>query len=136
MDEKTLAFRRHLVLAEQKAQDDYDKTVIALSGGALGISFAFIENFVDSSAMSATSCLFSAWVSWGLSLLLVLASFFSSHLALQKAIEQVDKDDGTDKTDLGGFWNRMTKFANAAGGILFVVGLGFLLVFVRLNLGG
>ena len=35
--------REYLVNAARRAQWEYDKTVLALSGGALGVSLAFIE---------------------------------------------------------------------------------------------
>jgi len=47
MEESLQEYRTHLVAAEQKAQEDYDKTVISLSGGALGISFAFIVDCIS-----------------------------------------------------------------------------------------
>lgn len=34
------AYRSHLVAADERAQENFDKTVLSLSGGALGVSFA------------------------------------------------------------------------------------------------
>jgi len=44
MNENLQEYRKHLVAAEQQVQADFDKTVLSLSGGALGISFAFVKN--------------------------------------------------------------------------------------------
>ena len=46
MDKTLQEYRAHLVSAAQKAQEDFDKTLLALSGGALGVSFAFVKDIV------------------------------------------------------------------------------------------
>lgn len=38
--------------ADQQAQTDYEKTVLSLSGGALGISFAFVKDIVGSKPLA------------------------------------------------------------------------------------
>ena len=49
-------YRDFLIAAEQKSQEDYDKTVIALSGGALGISFAFATDIVGGQSLTQPIC--------------------------------------------------------------------------------
>ena len=39
-------YRTALSALEQKSQAEYDRLVVLLSGGALGISFAFVEGFI------------------------------------------------------------------------------------------
>jgi hypothetical protein len=134
LNEQLKEYRNHLVLAEQKAQEDYDKTVIALSGGGLGISFAFLENVVGTKCIVEPLFLFFSWVAWALSILCVLASFFTSHLALQKAIKQVD--DGTIyEKSLGGTFNKITRICNVPVRILFVFGAIIIAIFVLKNIG-
>ena len=65
MDESLKEYRSHLILAEQKAQEDYDKTVVFLSGGALGISFAFVKDFIGTGPMVSQNWLIWAWICWG-----------------------------------------------------------------------
>src|SRR5690349_13298608 len=43
-------YRNHLVTAKAKAQDDYDRTVLALSGAAIGISLTIVKDFLGSQA--------------------------------------------------------------------------------------
>src|SRR5262245_55669617 len=83
-------YRQHLVLAEQKAQEDFDKAVLSLSGGGLGISFAFVDNFIKSGQPAHHWLLFGAWMAWAVSILAVLLSYFASIRACRKAIRQVD----------------------------------------------
>jgi hypothetical protein len=98
----------------------------------LAISFAFVDKFLAAGRASAPILLFFAWLCWVFSLALVLVSYYFSHLALRRAIRQVD--EGHDK-DLGGPFNTITKICNAAGGLAFITGLVIIAVFVLKNLG-
>lgn len=126
-------YRQELVGAEERAQADYDKTLLALSGGALGVSFAFVDKLV-SPPMVAASLLVSAWVCWVLSLTVVLASHFLSHLAHQKAIQQTD--DGTIRTARpGGKASVCLKICNWVGGPVFITGVVLMVIFASRNIG-
>ena len=74
-------YRAQLVEAEVKAQTAFDRTVLTLSGGALGLSFAFVRDFIGSGAPERTEYLVAAWVGWVVSLSMVLASHYFSTLA-------------------------------------------------------
>jgi len=132
-DKRLEEYRAHIVAAEQKAQEDFDKTVISLSGGALGISFAFLKDIVGTDPVSDTIFLLSAWVSWGLSVTSVLVSYYTSHLALRRTIRQIDAGDVY--TVLPGGWaTRITAALNGLGGILFLAGVALMIIFVAYNL--
>ena len=133
MDERLKEYRSHLVTAEQKAQEDFDKTVLSLSGGALGISFAFIRDVVGSGSFISPELLFAAWVCWGASVTAVLASYFTSHLALRHTLRQLDAHDLPDQR-VGGIADIVTAVLNAIGGVLFLVGIITIVLFVRSNL--
>lgn len=133
MNELLKDYRSRLEKLEQKAQDDFDKTVLSLSGGALGISFAFVKDIVGSAPITNPSLLFLAWISWGLSVLWVLISYFTSNLALRKAIKQVDSDS-IRSSKPGGIADTLTAICNALSGILFIIGVVFISIFVWRNL--
>lgn len=126
-------YRQFLVAAEQKCQDDFDKTVLSLSGGALGISFVFVKDIVGPSAIHHSGWLLISWVAWALSSLVVLASFFASHLALRGAIVQCDKGTIYNESP-GGKFSSATRHLNAGGALLFFVGVCFMAAFVYTNL--
>jgi len=135
MDNQMKEYRDHLVLSEKEAQRDFDKTVFTLSGGAIGVSFAFITDIVNPETLVSLPCLIISWSSWAASLLCVLLSYYSSHMALRKTINQVDQDK-IRKEHPGGTFDKITAFLNAAGGILFLIGLISMIIFVQKNLGG
>ena len=126
-------YRKHLLTAEQKSQEDFDKTVLSLSGGALGISFIFLKDVIGPNPIVQPGMLFTAWVAWGTSTFCVLASYYLSHLALRKTIKQIDsKTIRVEKT--GGWYRPATAILNALGAILFLVGVCTITLFAAANL--
>ncbi len=126
-------YRRHLLDLYQKSQEDYDKTVLSLSSGALGISFAFVKDIVGSNPIVESSILYWAWICWGASVACVLVSHLTSSLSLRKAIQQVDNKDVHAKR-VGGLYDIITSFLNPMGGLLFLSGLILIILFVKRNL--
>jgi len=127
-------YRNQLIDAEQKAQDNFDKTVLSLSSGALGISFVFLKDIVGDTPASI-SLLMVAWISWALSSTSVLISFYMSHKALRHAIKQVDFNKIREEHP-GSWYDKFTGFLNGFALILFVVGLFSMIWFIKMNLGG
>jgi hypothetical protein len=129
-------YRNHLVLADQRAQEDFDKTVISLSGGALGVSFAFLRDVVGRGPYNSPAWLFLAWLAWlawGLSATSMLVSYYLSQQALRRAIKQVDA--GFIETEKpGGPFATSTAMCNALGGLLFLVGVALMILFVFKNM--
>jgi hypothetical protein len=126
-------YRLQLIDAEQRAQATFDRTVLTLSGGALGVSFAFVEKFTVAGNTVCKELLLASWVSWATSLALILLSHYCSTFAMRKAVAQVDA--GTISTQPpGGAWDNATKALNALGAMTFVVGVVFICTFAINNL--
>lgn len=126
-------YRKWLVTAEQKSQEDFDKTILSLSGGALGISLVFLKDVIGTNPISQPYLLLAAWLAWAFSTFSVLTSYYLSHLALRRAIAQVD--DGTIYNQApGGAFARLTAVLNATGGVLFLVGVCCITAFAGANL--
>jgi hypothetical protein len=128
-------YRKHIASAEQKAQEEFDKTIIALSGGGLGISFAFIDRFVKDEPIAHPSLLYWSWSLWTASLLLVVLSYFCSIRALRRALKQSYTGAAYSQRP-GGRWAVATEILNLLGAALFAAGLLLMLSFVRSNLPG
>ncbi|MHA3774885.1 hypothetical protein ACXR0O_25475 [Verrucomicrobiota bacterium sgz303538] len=126
------AYRQSLVAAEQSMQSEYDKAVMALSGGALGISFTFLKDIIGTKGLIHYSTLLGAWILWGLSISFILASFFTSTKALRKAVTDTDMHT-VYMTLAKSPWATATKILNALGGICFFLGLVALVIFVAHN---
>jgi hypothetical protein len=92
-----------------------------------------VKDIVGSKPVMHTSLLLFAWMAWGVSVACVLASFYSSQQALRQAISQVDKGQIYRQT-AGGVHSQITTVLNAAGGVLFLVGIVLIVIFASQNL--
>lgn len=127
------AYREKLLELEQQAQQSYDKTIVTLSGGALGLSLVFYEKVAGATPEGAVF-LFLAWGSWALSLLCVLFSFYFSAKALRKAVEQVDRGQ-IFSDEPGGASSQATRILNIGSGVFFLLGVLLMIAFAAINLG-
>ena len=134
MSEGLAKYRQFFVESERTAQEHYDKAVLTLSGGALGVSFAFMREVIGPGAVQAEHLLFWSWASWGTSITAILFSYYFSHLALRKAISQTDLQV-VQYVRPGGYHDAITATLNAAGGLLFLAGVVMMIWFVYLNHG-
>ena len=125
-------YRNNLIQAEQKSQNDYDRSIITLSGGALGISLIFYKDIIGDKIPINTCLLVSSWGLWAASIAVVVFSYYSSHQALRKAIEQTDKNDFSG--GVGGWAANFTRCANVVSGFLFVVAIGLFITFSYQNI--
>lgn len=126
-------YRLHLVEAQQKSLEAFDKTILSLSGGALAISLVFVHDIIGDGEIRGSCLLFIAWVCWIVSMVSTLSSFLLSHHALRKAIDQVDA--GVIHTNYpGGRFNYATHVANVLSFIAFVIGVILIVIFVSWNL--
>ena len=64
LDTKLLDYRNQIFDADQKQQESFDKTLITLSGGALGITFAFIKDIIGSNPIICPILISIAWIRW------------------------------------------------------------------------
>ncbi len=131
--------RVFLLEAEQKAQEDYDKTLITLSGGALGISFAFVKDIVGNQSLNSPLLLMGAWLMWTISLTATLFSFYFSRRAIETEIVEIDAElsgqpskPSTPKRRLS---TSLTSKLNGVSGVAFVLGVFAMGLFVMSNLG-
>lgn len=133
MDKQLEEYRTYLVTAQKKAQEDFDKTVLTLSGGALGISFAFVKDIIGTSPVILKELLLLSWTAWGISVACILFSFYFSNLAFRKAISQVDKNKAYDQP-VGGLFSKATALLNALGAFLFLAGVVLIVIFASYNM--
>ncbi len=76
--------RKDYIESEHHAQDQVDKAVLTLSGGAFGVSFAFMNDVVGNDPHHL-GWILAAWVAWGLSITLILITFYTSNEAFRRA---------------------------------------------------
>ena len=126
-------YRAQLIESEREAQTAFDRTLLTLSGGALGLSLTFVDRLIGPSG-SATGLLYASWILWTLSLSIMLSSHYMSTLAMRKAITQVDKGKIYDEKP-GGAYDVVIKVLNPIGAVSFLAGVITMVCFVSANKG-
>jgi hypothetical protein len=124
-----LSYRDWLVKTHHVASQDFDKAVMTLAGGALGISLAFIHDV-------APHPHHKTWlaVSWGLlalSLLMILVSFLTSQSALLSAISRHEKAVANPHRQVFAWVTVALNWLSAAS---FIAGVACLVRFALYNL--
>lgn len=127
--DRMAAYRQSLINADHVAAGDFDKAIMTLAGGALGLSLGFLR---PGSSPQASWTLATAWGLLVLSLLSTLISFLSSQEALRKAIWQLDHGS-IHRQQAGGWFSSFTRALNYAAAFCFILGLAFLTAFTWLN---
>src|SRR2546428_10913521 len=120
-----MEYRAELESAYRKTCDDYDKALLALSGGAIGLSMAFIKDIVRTEPIRASCLLVSAWISWAASLALVITCFYFSRLAIQHAINRAV--EGKESEGPRSTLSIITEVLAAMSGVAFLLGVGLII---------
>lgn len=125
--------RGTLLRYQEESQTSFDKTLLALSAGALAISITFI-NQIAPEPRYFTVCVIS-WALFALTLTVALVAHFISHKALGREIAILDKAaeltdwNYTDRNP----WNAWTSGLNIISLLTFILGTASLVVFATLN---
>lgn len=135
MSDELDKYRQQLIEFEQKIGAGYDKTLIALSGGALGISISFVKDIVGDKEVLCPLLALIAWGSWATSLACLLLAFYFGTNAYRYAIRKLDAGN-LNPANPGGCYAILTAFFNALGGISFIVGVILFVYFAYKNIGG
>jgi hypothetical protein len=122
-----------LIESEFQAIDQFDKTILALAGGAFGVSFAFLKDIVQPDAVVSKNYLVWAWIFWGITLTGNLTAFYFSHLSMRGAQRKYCAGE-RNETKLRGFTGKTVMWLNPITGAMFISGLICMSVFVTRNL--
>lgn len=135
------AYYRHrdnLIHGEFEQARSYDKHILALASGALGLSVIFVNKIAPRPACWSYGFLVGAWTCLTLSILSTLCSFLSSQAAYRRSCEDWDKHMDSEKSDegtlLGNPYATCTTALNILSMALFVLGVSGLVVFAAGNI--
>jgi len=134
MNDQTDEYRKTLIEMEQKVGEGFDKTLIALSGGALGVTITFIKDIVGESEIQSRELALYAWSAWAVSLSSLLLAFYFGTSAYRYAIKKLDEGK-LDSKNPGGIFSSITNILNIVGGVSFIVGVILFVRFAYHNLG-
>jgi len=124
--------RQWLLQADHAASRDFDKAIMTLAAGALGVSIAFVHDVAPHPVRVAW--LGWAWGLFAASLVLILLSFLTSQHALRREMK-VLSGERSDRRP-GGWLGLATIGLNWTSAGALVSGVVALVVFALYNLGG
>jgi len=109
--------------ARKYAGEQYDKLIVYLSSGALLLTVGFIKNVVDLSKINDLFLLYSSWICFSTSLIIILISHRTSLLSIDLEIKGKKTSD---------FWNAMTDILNWLSMIALIIGIVSFIIFVSM----
>lgn len=127
--------RKHIEELRTNQINIFDKAILTMSTGALGLSILLISTFAQKGSVVDTA---SLAISWGLFVTCItsnLLSYGASALAAASAIKNMDEamQKGELSIGEGGIWVQITRALNGLAVISFAVGAIFLLAFAMAN---
>lgn len=123
----------------KSGSETFDKYMVTLSSGALGVSLTFIKDIVPLKEAVCISSLIASWIAFVLCILITLISFRLSIHALEEMVPCLDAYYLRGEADA--FNRHLKRFSTRAVGwcanlaiMFFVLGLSFTMMFVGANL--
>jgi len=134
MDSKNLEYRNLLISTQHQLNDSYDKLVVTLAGGALGLSIAFLKDIVSLEIATHKWLLIFSWLLFIVSLASIFCEILFGIEAYKKAVNQLDSKTIREEK-VGGLFSSLTKWFSRIAAITLVTGLLTISVFIYLNVG-
>lgn len=114
--------------------EQFDKSVLFIASGALGISFAFVEKIVpDLKNAFCKGLLISSWYFFAGVIFISLVAHFISILAIRWSIKN-DPDNNKKYKKIENCWNWSIRALNVLMIIGLFAGIILLILFIKLNI--
>jgi hypothetical protein len=117
--------------------DSFDKSMLTLSSGALGVSLAVIKDLVPLGQALWKSLLLTSWIAFALCITTTVVSFLLSIAAVKKHRELLDRMYEEKKGELANAvptaWNKSVWFCTRIALVFFLTGLLCTMIFVVVN---
>jgi len=130
MAEDKNTYLEQLNKAYIESSSQFDKQVLFIASGALGISLAFIKDIVKLDVATNKPLLLLSWISFVAVILICILSHYTSLKAINFKIENINQK--TDKTSKR--FDFFTKLFNVLMIVLLASGLVLLNVFIGINI--
>lgn len=130
MAEEKNTYLEQLNKAYIESSSQFDKQILFIASGALGISLAFIKDIVKLDIATNKNLLLLSWIFFGAVILICILSHYTSLKAINFKIENLyQKKDKTSK-----LFDFFTKLFNILMIVFLATGLILLFVFIGINI--
>jgi len=130
------AIRAHLMSALLSSHEQYDRAILTLSTGLLGLSVAFVRPNTGTPAAQMSCTLVLSWLCLLVAIIATVLSLLASQLATRRAIDdahnlyRLKKLETLQSTNA---WSEVTKVLNLCSAAGFLLGAVLTVVFVILT---
>lgn len=125
----TVDERNRLIASHKDASGAFDRALMTLSAGSLGLSIAFVNDIAEEP--TSVWVLQTSWICMGLALLFIVASFAVSVEVHRRLIDGLDKNRPCEEEPR---WARQgVTWLNGVSAGAFLIGAGFLVYFAFVN---
>lgn len=121
----------------QSSSDNYDKSILTLSSGALALSLGFMKDVVQLKSAAHLWLLFGGWVGFVVAIVLTVLSFRFSIFAQMDQLEKARQfylENNQDAAKQDAKYSAALNICAWGGGICFVAGFILNGLFVALNI--
>jgi hypothetical protein len=128
-----LKYRDVLRQEYQKNSEDFDKLILSLASGSLGISAGFLKQIVPNPRPETLPLLVAGWALMALSLIAIVLSYLWAIEARKDLIDQIDKAVETKKEPrwkVSGLASKLSTWSAAA----LILGIVLYLTFAVMNM--
>lgn len=118
-------YRQDLLTIQKEQTTSYDKAILSLSGGALGVTIAFADKF-GGDTPTVTWSLLASWSAFCTAICFNVLSYLFSSYDMEAELEKVRKSiqAGGIEFESGNGWRRATQRVNILALAAFILGVG------------
>jgi hypothetical protein len=116
-------YREELIASNRISSEQFDKAILTLSAGGLGLSVGFVKDIAPVEQVLFLSILICSWALFCASILITLTSFVLSQISVERQLEYAKEYYLNDKPEFQNKVNpytRATRLTNIISGIFFV----------------
>ncbi|GEM_PF-1516913 len=129
--------RKLLISTEQEQAKTFDKYILTISSGALGLSLAFIK-LIQNIETGSENWLFAAWALFSLSTLSTLISFLTGQAACRRQVKILEAsffpEEQEEKSDDRNPHSTATGILNVSSIALLILGFATFIIFAFQNI--
>lgn len=134
---RNLNLRQNYIELLAKASADFDKTLLTIAGGSLGLSLTFTDKVIDLQKSDARIFLLGAWFLLALAMLGSLWSHYASMMASSQRIQKVHQEMGLQRPEglkqSNRDWALITDWLNRIALVVTMVGVVSAVLFCAIN---
>jgi len=135
--ENYLGERNLLIEAQQQSYQQFDKAILTLSSGGLGVSIIFLRDILPLEQITNYYFLIGSWMLFTISILSTLISFLTSQYAYSEQLRLIEeyfqnKDSGA--PDKKNRFAQITERLNVSAAVFFILAVVSTIMFVSLNI--